>query len=174
MALTVPNLAMAAPFTNGDFQTPSHPGYVNVPTGGTIGAWTVTSGSVDHGTAPAQTGCQTAGGQCVDLNGNGPGTISQTFDTCKPTYRVDFYMSRHKLLANQTATAVALINNIPVAGGTFTNGPSPAPGVWEAHSFTFVGTAPTTTIAFKSTTNGNPVAAGPEIDNVTMKMVSCN
>ena len=172
--LLFPPAAMAASFADGNFETPGHSGYVEVPTNGTIGPWKVIAGSVDYGTAPGQTACQTAGGNCVDLNGSGPGVISQTFDTCKPMYQVDFFMSRHKQLATQTATMVALVNGAQV-GGPFTHGPSPAPGEWVAHSFTFpVGNLPTTSIGFKSTTNGNPVAAGPEIDNVSLKMLPCN
>ncbi len=163
--------AQAAPFADGNFETPGHSGYVNILTNGTIGPWKVTLGNVDYGTAPAQTNCQTAGGNCVDLNGTGIGAISQTFDTCKPTYRVDFSMSRHRMLQTQSASLVALAGNQTFA---FTHSPPTAPGTWVPEYFTFVGVAPATTITFKSTTNANPAGAGPEIDNVSVKMVSCN
>lgn len=171
VAMSVPNAAMAAPFTDGNFETPGHPGFVNILIGGTIGPWKVTAGSIDYGTAPAQTSCQTAGGNCVDLNGTSQGAISQTFDTCKPTYRVDFSMSRHLMLKTQPASLVALAGNQTF---TFTHNPPIAPGTWVPENFSFVGVGPTTTIAFKSTTNANPAGAGPEIDNVSVKMVSCN
>ena len=170
-AMTVPNAAMAAPFADGNFETPGHSGFANILVGGTIGPWKVIAGSVDYGTAPAQTSCQNAGGNCVDLNGTGQGAISQTFDTCKPTYRVDFAMSRHLMLKTQPASLVALAGNQSFA---FTHSPPIAPGTWVPENFSFVGVGPTTTIAFKSTTSANPVGAGPEIDNVTIKMVSCN
>ena len=166
-----PNMAVAASFGDGNFESPGHPGYTTLMNGGAIGPWTVTAGSVDYGTAPAQTAC--ASGNCVDLNGNGPGAISQTF-SCTPRYRVDFMMSRHRMLGRQAATIVALVNNVAVPGGTFTHGPSPAPGTWVSHTFTFTSTTPAVTLTFESTTHGNPIAAGPEIDNVAVKMVSCD
>jgi hypothetical protein len=84
---------------------------------------------------------------------------------------VDFAMSRHLLLRTQPASLVALAGNQSFA---FTHSPPTAPGTWVPENFIFVGVAPTTTISFKSTTNANPAGAGPEIDNVTVKMVSCN
>jgi len=171
IALNVSNAAMAAPFADGNFETPSHSGYVNIPTSGTVGPWKVTAGNIDYGTAPAQTTCAGGSGNCVDLNGTSVGAISQTFDTCTPTYRVDFSMSRHLLLAKQSASLVALAGN---QSFPFTHNPPTAPGTWEAHNFSFHSIGPTTTIAFKSTTNANPSGAGPEIDNVSVKMTSCD
>jgi hypothetical protein len=164
MALNVPNAAMAAPFSDGNFETPGHTGFETIAPPGSIGPWKVTSGNVDYGTAPAQTACDGGAGNCVDLNGGGPGAISQTFTTCTPTYFVTFRMSRHHMLATQSATVVAH------AGGgtwTFTNGPSNGPpGTWTSENFSFPSTGPLTTISFTSTTHDDPVGAGPEIDNV--------
>jgi Protein of unknown function (DUF642) len=169
---SVPSVVMAAPFADGNFETPGHPGYVNIPTNGTVGPWKVTSGNIDYGTAPAQTSCAGGSGNCVDLNGTNVGAISQTFDTCTPRYRVDFSMSRHHMLQRQPATLVAHAGSQTF---TFTHSPPTAPGTWVPETFTFASTGPTTTIAFTSTTtSANPIGAGPEIDNVSVKMVSCD
>jgi hypothetical protein len=170
MALNVPNAAMAAPFGDGNFETPGHPGFQTIAPSGTIGPWKVTSGTVDYGTAPAQTPCDGGAGNCVDLNGTGPGAISQTFTTCTPTYLVSFRMSRHHMLATQTATVVAHAGS---GTWTFTNGPSNGPpGTWTSETFSFPSTGPLTTIGFSSTTHDDPVGAGPEIDNVVVR-ASC-
>jgi hypothetical protein len=171
MALNVSNAAMAAPFADGNFETPSHSGYVNIPASGTVGPWKVTAGNIDYGTAPAQTTCAGGSGNCVDLNGTSVGAISQTFDTCTPTYRVDFSMSRHHLLGTQPATLIAHAGN---QSFTFAHSPPTAPGTWEAHNFSFPSIGPATTITFTSTTNAKPAGAGPEIDNVSVRMTSCN
>jgi hypothetical protein len=169
LALGFPISASAAPFTNGGFETPTVSGSYTTVTGpGTIGAWTV-SGTVNHGKGPAATTCSTSSGQCIDLNGDGPGGITQTFDnTC--TYRVDFMMSRHTQIA--TASLEAFVN--ASSKGIFTHnvaGVTPTNGKWEPHTFNFVGT-PSTTLAFKSKVMSG--AAGPQIDNVSVKLVSCS
>jgi|1186.fasta_scaffold36906_2 hypothetical protein len=168
VAVNVPTSATAAPFGNGGFETPTVSGtYATVTAPGTIGPWVV-NGSVNHGKGPAATTCSTASGQCIDLNGNGPGGITQTYDnTC--TYRVDFMMSRHTQLTTASLEAFAdtiskgvFIHN--VAGVTSTD------GKWQPHTFNFVGGA-TTKLAFQSKVMSG--AAGPQIDNVTVKLVSC-
>lgn len=174
IALNVPTAAMADPSSlgNGNFEAPPHPGYTNIPSPGTIGAWKVISGSVDHGTGPAATPCQTPGGQCVDLNGNSKGKISQDIKTCQPKFRVHFYMSRHAALGNQEATLVASIGTHTFP---FKHALPVLPGVWVAHEFDFVGSSMTSIpLAFESTTNATDPRAGPQIDNVTIKLLSCD
>ena len=121
-------------------------------TGGSIAGWTVTDGSVDHGAAPAQTTCQSAGGQCVDLNGNGPGTISQAFDTsCKPMFRVSFFLSRHKVLDATPATMIALVDGVQVKSFSHSAaGVTATDGKWQAEGFDVTANGPTSTLAFRS------------------------
>jgi hypothetical protein len=167
MALNVPTAATAAPFANGAFETPTVSGSYTTAPPATIAGWTVT-GTVNHGTGPAQTTCPS--GQCVDLNGKGPGAISQTFDTtCKPTYQVDFMMSRHLQLAS--ASLEAWVDG--GSKGTFTHndaGVTATDGKWQPHTFTFVAN-PSTKLEFKSKVMTG--AAGPQIDNVRVKLISC-
>jgi hypothetical protein len=78
-------------------------------------------------------------------------------------------MSRHTQIA--TASLEAFVNN--VSKGIFIHnatGVSSGDGKWQSHTFNFVGT-PSTTLAFKSKVMSG--AAGPQIDNVTVKLVSC-
>jgi Protein of unknown function (DUF642) len=171
VALCVPTAASAAPFSDGTFATPSHGQYATITAPSMFGPWKVTAGSVDHGTAPGQTTC--VSNQCVDLNGNAPGAISQTFDSsCKPTYHVTFKMSRHKLLgdSNTPAKLQAWANGNPILPIFEHNvaGVSPADGKWEPHNFSFPGAAGASqTIEFRSVapTSG---AAGPQIDDVVV------
>jgi hypothetical protein len=169
MTLNVTTAATAAPFTNGAFETPTVSGSFTTAPPATIAGWSVT-GSVNHGTGPAQTTCPS--GQCIDLNGNGPGAISQTFDTtCKPTYQVDFLMSRHVQLGATPAELEAWVDG--VSKGVFKHGEagvSAQDGKWKPHTFTFVAN-PSTTLAFKSKVMTG--AAGPQIDNVRVKLISC-
>jgi len=168
IAVNVP--AIAAPYSDGDFQTPVVSGAYSTVTGpATIGPWIV-NGSVNHGKGPAGTTCSTTSGQCIDLNGNGPGGVTQTFErTCN--YRVDFMMSRHTQIA--TASLEAFVDG--VTKGIFTHnvvGVTPQDGKWQPQTFNFVGGPSTTTkLAFQSKVMTG--AAGPQIDNVTVKLVSC-
>lgn len=80
----------ATTFTDGDFSTPSGGDTFTTFNGDSFGPWTVT-GSVDliggYWQAP------TAGGGSVDLDGNSPGAISQTFTAAPGRYQVSFFLS---------------------------------------------------------------------------------
>jgi Protein of unknown function (DUF642) len=171
VALTIPISAMAGPFGDGNFETPSVTGAFTTITGpAMIGPWVV-NGSVNLGKGPAATTCSTANGQCVDLNGDSPGGITQTFDVAC-TYRVDFFMSRHMQLASSSASLEAFVNT--VSKGVFTHDApriTPTDGKWKKFSFNFVVGAQPTVLKFQSKVMTG--AAGPQIDNVTVTLVSC-
>ena len=80
----------ATTFADGDFTTPSGGATFTTFNGGSFGPWNVT-GSVDliggYWQAP------TAGGGSVDLDGNSPGAISQTFTAAPGRYEVSFFLS---------------------------------------------------------------------------------
>jgi choice-of-anchor C domain-containing protein len=80
----------ATTFTDGDFTTPSGGATFTTFNGGSFGPWNVT-GSVDliggYWQAP------TAGGGSVDLDGNSPGAISQTFTAAPGQYQLSFFLS---------------------------------------------------------------------------------
>jgi choice-of-anchor C domain-containing protein len=80
--------------SNGSFENPAltpAANFITLTTGQTIGAWTVTAGSVDlirAYWAPAD------GFQSIDLNGNAAGTLAQTFaTTVGATYELRFSMA---------------------------------------------------------------------------------
>lgn len=179
MIANVPTSA-SAQLLNGSFEIPIVPGnYTTYSTAPAGFGWFITSGTVDHGKGPAQTKCQHPAGnpdrQCIDLNGDGQGGIAQKFLTCKPKYRVKFFMSRHVQLGATPATLEASIDsNTPV---TFTHsvlGVTSTTPKWQPRQFDFCATQPSHTLQFKSATNvASMPAAGPQIDNVTLKLVSC-
>ena len=81
----------ATTFTDGDFTMPSGgPTFTTFNDGSSFGPWNVT-GSVDliggYWQAP------TAGAGSVDLDGNFPGAISQTFTAAPGRYQVSFFLS---------------------------------------------------------------------------------
>src|SRR5262249_51707903 len=118
--------ALAAPFSDGDFETPlDGPGRVyQAGAPFNIGPWRILTpsgatpgtGSVEHGTNPGEDGCQLNTSQistyCIDLNGLTPGAIAQTFDT-QPyaTYTVSFWMSHNASLHTVTPTLTAYVNS---------------------------------------------------------------
>jgi len=151
--LLMPSLAQANLITNGDFT--SCPGCVNsnafeTLSGGSsaIASWTVTGASVDfirtYWQAPP------LGGNSVDLNGNGPGTISQQFSTgTGREYRVSFYLSGNP---DPGSGAVKTAN---VSAGNFnqdftfdTTNVSRQNMFWALQSFVFLAVADTTTLSF--------------------------
>jgi hypothetical protein len=177
--------ATAQVFTNGNFEAPPAAGTAATYNSGAPPAafvWRVTTGSVNHGTAPGQTNCHGGSGQCVDLNGGAPGAIEQTFTTVQwQKYRVTFYMSRHRqlILSGTTATLQALVTDSVGGGVVFTNGfahsvpnstaGAAANGAWTLRQFDFIAPTTSTTLAFASTTEQG--AAGPQIDSVEIKPI---
>ncbi len=101
LALTALLMAVVAPaapaqnlLTNGSFESPqlsASTTFITIMNGSAFGSWTVTAGSIDllrTYWAPAD------GFQSIDLNGNNPGTIAQTFATTTgATYQLRFRMA---------------------------------------------------------------------------------
>jgi choice-of-anchor C domain-containing protein len=85
--------AQANLITNGSFEEGTPPGqYLTVNAGGTaITGWTVGSGGVDYIGSYWQAA---DGSRSVDLSGNAPGFVSQSFaTTAGATYTVSFYLA---------------------------------------------------------------------------------
>lgn len=166
-----------AQLANGSFEnSPQTTGYTTVSAPSFIDAahtWKVTLGSVNTGTGPAGTRCVTSASHCIDLNGNSRGRIEQAMSIISGSQcTVTFYMSRHKNLAGGSATLNTFINSASTPAAAFTHsvgGVTPTNGQWQQHSFPFTATGATTTLAFESAVQG---AAGPQVDDVTMRCVA--
>ncbi|WP_262699803.1 MULTISPECIES: choice-of-anchor C family protein [Streptomyces] len=159
--------AAVSRFDDGSFETPSVAAntFVNVGTGGTIGPWKVTSGNVDHiGDGFWQAA---EGGQSVDLNGGGPGTVEQTFTTVPgKKYSVTYSLAGNPAGGPPVRTGKVLIDgqsfqdfSFDVTGKTFAN------MGYVTREVTFVARGTSTTLAFASTSTGT-TAYGPVIDDV--------
>ncbi len=134
-----------------------------------VGGWQVTSGSVDVDGAQVIAPV-TGTNDSLDLNGVGPGVISQTIPTqAGHTYNVSFYMSGNpacgstgvnatKSLAfswNGTTVDVLSIDQAPVTTANMR---------WMYHSYVLTATSSSTPITFTSTTPYT--SCGPELGGI--------
>ncbi len=191
MSLALAGSAMAAAFTNGGFNNTGGYSvgafvrlYAGTGTATAIPGWTVTSGNVDWIGSYWQSA--DADGYSLDMDGDAPGAITQTFDTTvNATYFVQFSLSGNpdpntlcdnnpqvpdpnacyspsdKSLQVQATGAPATT----VYFNTGTEGNTESNMMWEVEGYSFVATGPSTTLTFTSTTPG---AFGPALDNVTV------
>ncbi|MBS0479029.1 MAG: choice-of-anchor C family protein [Proteobacteria bacterium] len=168
-AVALPAAANAGPFINGSFETGPTPGaFTPLAAGSTaIAGWTVGGNSIDYiGTYwNAQNGSRS-----IDLSGNAPGSIFQTFDTVLgQTYQVTFYLGANgdgpppfkTVSVGATGNATG---NYSVATTTF----PPNVTAWSPFSYAFTATGTSTTLTFTSTGN---TAYGAALDNVNVTAV---
>lgn len=153
-------------FSDGSFETPVAPAgtFQRFFAPATMGAWTVTEGSVDLIGAGFW---QNADGyQSLDLEGAaGIGTVAQTFTTVPLlTYKVSYRLAGNPAAGPTIKTGQVLANghvvqsfSFDITGKTFANMGYVGK---EAH---FIATSLSTTLAFTSTTNSG---FGPVIDAV--------
>jgi choice-of-anchor C domain-containing protein len=165
--------AQAATLLSGSFEDPgTFTGtFQTIGTGGTVGAWTVSSGSIDLIRTYWQAG---DGLYSLDMSGGGPATIRQTVSglIAGTTYAVTFLMSGNPdgnpRLKQMQATAGGTTANFSYS--TLTNGTTRAAMHWQELSFRFVATGPTTLLSFSSALNG-PGPYGPALDHVRISVV---
>lgn len=162
----------ASVISNGSFETGVNPGvFVNLSAGNStsIPGWTVASGDVDY---KGSYWVASDGSRSLDLNGNHPGAISQTFPTVAGhTYKVMFDMA-----GNPAAAGASVMKTMDVdAGGAPTSysfnvaGHSTSSMGWTAKAYHFKATGSNTTLTFKSTTNSpSSQLYGPALDNVVV------
>jgi choice-of-anchor C domain-containing protein len=166
VAVAVVSPVYANLIVNGSFETGPAPGsFTTLFNGSTvINGWTVGGDSIDYiGTYwNAQDGSRS-----IDLAGNGPGSISQTFGTTSgQTYHVEFWMAGNPD-GGDTLKAIAASGG-SVSGQIFTFstiGHSRGDMGWENKFFDFIATGSTTTLTFASDITG---PYGPAIDNVSV------
>jgi len=175
--LATTGTAAAAPntaFTNGSFETPKarEGAWTSFPAGSDMGLWNVGGGGVDlidDGLFQAAEGSQS-----VDLNGQGPGSVSQTFTT-EPgkQYTVTYSLSGTPAPLPIPMTGNALIDGQKFQDFTFdTSNNTPQNMGYVTHQFTFVANRASTTLKFASTTDSS--SYGPIIDDVKVKGCSCS
>jgi choice-of-anchor C domain-containing protein len=174
LALFAAAPAAAAGFINGSFESSTCVAaagvYATVSAGnGCITGWTVDSGSVDYinGYWEAKDGVAS-----IDLAGNNPGTISQTFDTIAgKLYSVDYWLSGNPDGGSvQKFGVISAVNGSLIGSATFAGlqGTSRSNMNYSPWNFTFTATGPTTKLSFAS----NPSAGnfyGAALDAVSVR-----
>ena len=162
-----PNLLVNGSFEDGPEPDAAGPGFTPYEAGSTaIPGWSITRGSVDYIGSYWQ---HADGRRSIDLNGNEPGTIAQTFRT-RPgaTYLVTF-----SLAGNDCGDAGGVKTLVVRAAGheqdfTFdATGRTYADMGWVIRSWEFTAEADETTLEFSSTTETS-VACGPALDRVSV------
>lgn len=166
-----PELLTNGSFEDGPEPDLTGPGFTPMEAGSSlIPGWTVTRGSIDYIGFYWQ---HADGKRSIDVNGNEPGAIAQTFRT-KPgkRYRVTFSMA-----GNFCGGAEPQIKRMVVsAAGSKdefvfdTTGRTYEDMGWVTRTWEFTATAAETTLEFASTTE-LPVACGPALDRVSVKEV---
>jgi MYXO-CTERM domain-containing protein len=179
-----PALSFAAPLANGSLES-SAAGYIEtVSANTTANGWTVSGANIEYVKAGYSGAGDTVGAAMeglwfVDLNGTqGPGTISQTFDTIAGQwYRVDYWMSGNagpngSTSADGAKSLVALWNGATADAATYLHqsGDRWSNLRWEGHSFLVQASATSSTLGFRSTSTVY-AAAGPFIDAISVTAV---
>ncbi|MCX4581333.1 choice-of-anchor C family protein [Streptomyces sp. NBC_01571] len=156
-------------FDDGSFETPTVPPatFQTFTAGQTIGPWQVTSGTADLIGAGYWQAAE--GDQSLDLNGNNPGSVSQTFTTVPGTQ----YTVTYALAGNFGGPPTVKTGQVRIDGQDVQNFSFDVTGKTRTNmgyinrQVTFVATGTSTTLSFASTTPNS--AWGPVIDDVTVK-----
>ncbi|MBU6230986.1 MAG: choice-of-anchor C family protein [Cyanobacteria bacterium REEB459] len=153
----------ASSFTNGSFELGPEPGnFTTLTTGSTaIPGWLVLGNSIDY----ISSWQASDGTRSLDLSGQGPGRIQQTFDTITgATYQVLF-----DLAGNPGDSPSTKLLRVAASGGSAqdysfnTTGKTVTAMGWQTTAYSFTATSPSTTLLFTSLTNS---PYGPALDNV--------
>jgi choice-of-anchor C domain-containing protein len=152
---------------NGSFEEgPALPVYDLVIEAGSsdIAGWTVTRGEIKYLGGPWDV---SDGARAIDLDGNAPGEISQTFATSKnQTYVVWFDLS-----GNPEGAVVkhvrATVDGFTADYSFNTSGQTKYALTWQPISFTFVASGTSATLSFMSLSSAGS-AHGALIDNVSI------
>ena len=171
---------LSAQINNGSFENGSCSGGFTTLGGGStnITGWLVGGHSVDYICSYWQA---SDGARSVDLNGNGPGRVSQTMATVPGwTYLVTFDLSgnpdsrpiRHPFFSPSFKAMTVSINGSPLEIYQIDTSISGNSGVdmnWESNTFYFTAASSSTSLAFISGTMGY---FGPAIDNVEVGLIT--
>ena len=156
-------------FSDGSFETPvvTPSTFQRLFAGQTMGAWQVTSGSVDLIGAGFWQAAK--GVQSLDLDGGDNGTIEQTFTTIPlNTYEVSYALAGNPASGPTVKTGEAFVNGALAQNFSFdVTGKTLANMGYVHREFTFVATGLATTVRFASTTT--PGGFGPVLDDVDVE-----
>jgi choice-of-anchor C domain-containing protein len=129
--------------------------FSTISAGGNIGAWSVTSGSVDligsYWTAPT--------GYSIDLDGNAPGAISQDLSLAAGGYLLTFSLAGNPDGGNTTKSVEVSIDGVTRDYTFNTAGQSKDSMGWVTESIWFTNTDAATTLSFTSKDAGGPYGA---------------
>lgn len=172
-AVVMSGTAHAAAFTNGSFENgspqPGSGGFNTLGVGNTsIDGWTVQSGSVDwiNGYWQAQDGTHS-----VDLAGNVPGAIEQTFDTIAGAfYTVSYWVSGNPDggSAPKSGVVAAIDGTTVIADASFNGPQGPSLGNMTYWNYTFGFTAGSNATTLRFTSGPDMGAYGAALDNVSV------
>lgn len=172
----ISSAANASLLVNGSFEQgtpqPGSNGFSTLGAGdNSVTGWTVFSGSVDwiNGYWQAQDGTHS-----IDLAGNQPGAIEQTFATVAGTlYSVNYWLSGNPDGGDigKDGVVAAINGAIVDASSSITGiqGPSHENMKYSLKNFTFTASGDTTTLRFSSADNAG--AFGAVLDNVSVSAV---
>ena len=169
LALTAGANASVNLVSDGSFsEAASYGSFGTVGTNGSIGAWTVTGGSVDlingYWSQPA------AGSYSIDLDGNSPGTISQNLNLGVGNYVLTFALAGNPDGGDSVKSVDVSIDGITRSFTFDTAGQHTNNMGWITESISFQSTAAAaTTLSFTSQDAGGPYGAA--IGNVNLLAV---
>ncbi len=145
---------------NGSFEQPAIGGaFVANQTSG-LNGWTIASGNIDiiRSLWPAAEGAQS-----LDLNGSGPGSITQSFATrAGMPYRVSFELSKNSGEGSTSAT-ISVAADGQSQNFTFSGASTSSNMLWDTRSYSFVADNGSATLSIASQ---SPTSSGPALDNV--------
>jgi len=161
--------ARGAAFQNGSFETANPPysdGFETLAGGSTvITGWTVRADSVDYINSYWNA---EDGSYSLDLDGNAPGGIEQTFDTTPgQAYTATFYLAGNPACGSTIKQLNVWASGNPTSHYSFdVTGHSTGSMGWQQERYTFVASGPSTTLVFQSADTGG--GCGPALDNVSV------
>ncbi len=157
--------ASAAAFQNGSFEIGPAPGSFTTLAGGntSITGWTVLGHSIDY---IGSYWAAQDGDRSLDLNGNGQGGVSQTFDTIvNQSYLVSFWIAGNPDGAPVIKELVADDGDMTFEFEFDSAGSTKANPNWSERTFQFTAATTSTTLSFMSAVGG---FFGPALDNVSV------
>ena len=167
LVLGLSGAASAANVADGNFSEGAFAGgFQTIGGGSSIGPWTVSSGSVDligsYWQAPP------TGGYSIDLDGNGPGAISQSLGLAAGHYELSFYLAGNPDGGDSLKSLTVSVGDASQSFSFLTTGHSSGNMGYALETLDFTVTG-ATTLTFQSNDVNSPW--GPAIGGVSIAAV---